>query len=183
MSFKGTGGARRLGIAIGVSVAVHIVAFCAFVMIGSGGGKETVSSEPPPLPPPEEAAPIGQPAAVADTGAVTTRAEEDRLASAETEKPVKPKTAAKKTETPKKTETAKPKTAEPKPVTAKKTETAENESEAPKGEWKTYEVRPGDSLTKIARKCGCTVQELAKANGLKADANLNLGQKIKIKAE
>lgn len=202
MSFKGTGGPRRLGIAIGVSVVVHIVAFCVFVMIGSGGGKETASSEPPPLPPPpDELSSVDQPAAVADMGAVTTRAEEDRLAAEEAAKPAKTKPAAtkkpdqpKKADSPKKTESAKPKPAETKPAATKKpdqpkksetakTELAETESDEPRVEWKTYEVRPGDSLTKIARKCGCTVQELAKANGLRADANLNLGQKIKIKAE
>lgn len=198
MSFKGTGGVRRLGIAIGCSVAVHIVAFCVFVMIGAGGGKDAApSSEPPPLPPPDEEAPIDQPAAVADTGAVTTRAEADRLAAEEAAKaekqkpsarpaktrPAEPKpTVTKKPEQPKKAEPAK-KPDQPKKSEASKPAAADADAEEPKGEWKTYEVRPGDSLTKIARKCGCTVQELAKANGLKVDANLNLGQKIKIRSE
>ena len=47
--------------------------------------------------------------------------------------------------------------------------------------WKTYKVRPGDSLTRIARQCGCTVHELAKANGLSPTANLRLGQTLKVK--
>ena len=47
--------------------------------------------------------------------------------------------------------------------------------------WKTYKVRPGDSLTRIARQYGCTVHELAKANGLSPTANLRLGQTLKVK--
>ena len=53
-------------------------------------------------------------------------------------------------------------------------------AEVPAG-WKTYKVRPGDSLTRIARQCGCTVHELAKANGLSPTANLRLGQTLKVK--
>ena len=41
-------------------------------------------------------------------------------------------------------------------------------------------VKPGDNLTKIARKHGCTVAELIQENGLKNDAVIHPGQKLKI---
>lgn len=47
--------------------------------------------------------------------------------------------------------------------------------------WKTYKVRPGDSLSRVARQFGCTVHELAKANGISPTANLRLGQTLKVK--
>ena len=46
---------------------------------------------------------------------------------------------------------------------------------------KKCKIKPGDSLTRIARQCGCTVHELAKANGLSPMANLRLGQTLKVK--
>ena len=44
----------------------------------------------------------------------------------------------------------------------------------------TYTIKPGDSLAKIARKHGCTTEELAKANGLKLTAIIHPGQKLSI---
>ncbi|MFZ9938591.1 MAG: LysM peptidoglycan-binding domain-containing protein [Luteolibacter sp.] len=44
----------------------------------------------------------------------------------------------------------------------------------------TYTIKPGDNLTRIARKHGCTVAELIKANGLKSNAMIHPGQKLKI---
>ena len=44
----------------------------------------------------------------------------------------------------------------------------------------TYTIKPGDSLAKIARKHGCTADELAKANGLKLTAVIHPGQALKI---
>lgn len=58
------------------------------------------------------------------------------------------------------------------------------ERTAQKGEptgWKTYKVRPGDSLSRLARQFGCTVHELAKMNGLSPTASLRLGQTLKVK--
>lgn len=45
-----------------------------------------------------------------------------------------------------------------------------------------YTVRAGDSLTKIARKHGCTVAEIAAINGFKQDKMLNIGETIKVPA-
>jgi LysM repeat protein len=44
----------------------------------------------------------------------------------------------------------------------------------------TYTIKPGDNLTKIARKHGCTVTELIQENGLKSDSVIHPGQKLKI---
>jgi len=44
----------------------------------------------------------------------------------------------------------------------------------------TYTVKKGDSLWKIARANGCTVQALADANGLDANGILKIGTKLKI---
>ncbi|MBQ7555979.1 LysM peptidoglycan-binding domain-containing protein [bacterium] len=44
----------------------------------------------------------------------------------------------------------------------------------------TYTVKKGDSLWKIARANGCTVQSLADANGLNANGILKIGTKLKI---
>lgn len=43
----------------------------------------------------------------------------------------------------------------------------------------TYTVKAGDTLTSIAAKKGCSVKELCSRNGIKADATLSIGQKIK----
>ena len=189
MSFKGVGGSKRLGIAIAASVVVHIVAFGLFVSIGGGGGNDK-SSEPPPLPPPPPE--LEQPAAIADSVEPAGRGEKtapaDPVVDEAPKAKSKPKAAEAKPPEAKKPEARKPEAKKPE---AKKPETKKPEAAKPaeeadagadSGEWKLYEVRPGDSLTKIAKKCGVTVQELAKANGLKPTANLNLGQKIKIKA-
>jgi LysM repeat protein len=44
----------------------------------------------------------------------------------------------------------------------------------------TYTIKPGDNLTKIARNHGCTVAALLKENGLKTNATIHPGQKLKI---
>lgn len=46
----------------------------------------------------------------------------------------------------------------------------------------TYTIKPGDNLTRIARKHGCSVSELIKENGLKSDALIHPGQQLKIPA-
>ena len=43
-----------------------------------------------------------------------------------------------------------------------------------------HTVCPGDSFDKIARANGCTIAELAAANGLQLDAILQLGQQLKL---
>ena len=59
-------------------------------------------------------------------------------------------------------------------------------ADAPENKIETvvYTVRRGDTLTKLAEKCGMSISELAKLNGksVKRLSNLWVGQKIKIKA-
>jgi LysM repeat protein len=43
-----------------------------------------------------------------------------------------------------------------------------------------YTIKPGDNLTKIARKHGCTVEALVRENKLKADAVIRPGQNLVI---
>ena len=45
---------------------------------------------------------------------------------------------------------------------------------------KTHTVRKGETLSSIARKYSCTVNELKKWNGLKSNT-VKVGQKLKIK--
>lgn len=46
-----------------------------------------------------------------------------------------------------------------------------------------YVAKPGDSLNKIAKRCGCSVAELAKLNGFPPTKGLQIGEKIKIPAK
>ena len=48
------------------------------------------------------------------------------------------------------------------------------------GQPSTYTVKPGDSLSKIARNQGCTVEALAKTNGIKLSAVIQAGQTLKL---
>ena len=43
-----------------------------------------------------------------------------------------------------------------------------------------HEVRPGDSLWKIARQYGLTVADLRRFNGLRAGATVRPGQKLRL---
>lgn len=77
---------------------------------------------------------------------------------------------------------AKPKTAEPRKAAVSKPEKAEKPS-AEGYTW--YTVKPGESLTRIARDTGMTPLALAKLNGFKKplSVRLRVGQKIKIKSK
>lgn len=47
----------------------------------------------------------------------------------------------------------------------------------------TYKVRPGDSLSRIANKHGCTVAELADMNGIPVNKMLGIGETLKVPAQ
>jgi LysM repeat protein len=49
------------------------------------------------------------------------------------------------------------------------------------GEGKVYTVKPGDTLTRIARQNGTTISAIRNANGMKT-TRVNVGQKLKIPA-
>ena len=58
--------------------------------------------------------------------------------------------------------------------------TGSQQEEPASAEAAIHMVRPGDSFDKIARANGCTIAELAAANGLQLDAILQLGQQLKL---
>jgi LysM repeat protein len=51
------------------------------------------------------------------------------------------------------------------------------------GQPASYTVKPGDNLAKIARRHGCSAQELAKANDLKLSSVIRPGQALKLPAK
>jgi LysM repeat protein len=51
------------------------------------------------------------------------------------------------------------------------------------GQAASYTVKPGDNLAKIARRHGCSAQELAKANDLKLSSVIRPGQALKLPAK
>ncbi|MGN0847984.1 MAG: LysM peptidoglycan-binding domain-containing protein [Kiritimatiellia bacterium] len=143
--------------ALFASIALHVVVLG--VMLGLRGCGE---STPPPA-----VQPIPQ-----TDGRATDVASERPSEAPATPEPRAEAAAPKKPDV-KKAEGKKPE-ATKKPAPAK-------DEKSPAAGWKSYKVKPGDSLTKIARACGCTVHELARANGLSPTANLMVGQTIKIR--
>lgn len=77
---------------------------------------------------------------------------------------------------------AKPRTPEPRKAAAPKPEKAEKPTAK---DYTWYTVKPGESLTRIARDTGMTPLALAQLNGFKKplSVRLRVGQKIKIKAK
>ena len=49
------------------------------------------------------------------------------------------------------------------------------------GHYTMHTVGSGDSLSKIAKKYGVTVDSLLKLNGLKSNSTIRKGQKLKVK--
>ncbi len=152
------GNVRSMGIwgtALAASVALHVVVLGALLCTrGCGPGKPDGSALPPNPPPTEKA----------DTETVSPRADETET-----------RREAKAPEPPKKAETKRP------AKTPERTVPKDNPTVGAPTGWKTYKVRPGDSLSRLARQSGCTVHELAKMNGLSPTASLRLGQTLKVK--
>lgn len=188
MAFDDMKKIQTWGVALAVSVALHMVVLGALICM-----KGCDSSEKPAVPPSPPVTTDGRatdlPATRAQTGGnadETPASAEKSGASAQpldasakttTRKPDSRKAASAKAEQPKKVPAKTPAVKDAKSAKDAKPVAADG-----KDGWKPYKVKPGDSLTKIAKQCGCTVQELAKANGLGATANLQLGQTIKIKS-
>lgn len=154
------GNVRSMGIwgtALAASVALHVIVLGALLCTrGCGPGKPDGGALPPNPPAVEQA----------DTEAVPPRADETET-----------RREAKAPEHPKKAETKRP------AKMPERTAPKDNDNPTtgvPTG-WKTYKVRPGDSLSRLARQFGCTVHELAKMNGLSPTASLRLGQTLKVK--
>lgn len=64
-------------------------------------------------------------------------------------------------------------------LTEAKKAAAKNYASQKKGKGRIYVVQKGDTLSAIARKYGTTAKSLCQKNGLKMNAKLRLGQKIK----
>ncbi|MBQ0015839.1 MAG: LysM peptidoglycan-binding domain-containing protein [Bacteroidales bacterium] len=79
-----------------------------------------------------------------------------------------------------KNESTQEKTSKPTPNTTSKTE-AKNTKSKNKTTQNIYRIKSGDTLGKIARKHGTTVQKLCRLNGLKETSVLQIGQKIKLR--
>ena len=177
---KEYGGAADWIVNGGISLAVHAVIIGGVLCFGSGGGSSK-SEQPATSPSSVEAK--------ADPVAPAPIPEDERVPGVTSGKQ-SPAAAAAPAAQPK----AKPPAAKPpqvKPQSAKPAASkpaAEKPSAAPAKDGgartETYVVKRGDTLTAIARECGCTPAELAKLNGvsLKALSDLKFGQKIKIKA-
>lgn len=152
------GNVRSMGIwgtALAASVALHVIVLGALLCTrGCGPGKPDGSALPPNPPSAEKT----------DTEAVSPRADETET-----------RREAKAPEHPKKAETKRP------AKTPERTAPKDNPTTGAPTGWKTYKVRPGDSLSRLARQSGCTVHELAKMNGLSPTASLRLGQTLKVK--
>lgn len=213
MAFDDMKKVQTWGVALAVSVALHMVVLGLLIsMKGCDSSGKPAVPPPPPETTDGRATELRETRAQADANAADVSpspAPEERLDKPLTKTPLKPesrKTPPPKTETRKAPSKAElPKTGPKAPSakdakllkdakSAKETEPAKDakatkgpepakdaKSDAGKDGWTSYKVKPGDSLTKIAKQCGCSIQELAKANGLSATASLQLGQTIKIK--
>ncbi len=152
------GNVRSMGIwgtALAASVALHVIVLGALLCTRGCGPSKPDGNALPPNPPPTEKT---------DTETVSPRADETET-----------RREAKAPEHPKKAETKRP------AKTPERTAPKDNPTVGAPAGWKTYKVRPGDSLSRLARQSGCTVHELAKMNGLSPTASLRLGQTLKVK--
>ena len=147
--------------ATGVSLVFHIVLVAALLGFNSTQEKKPVVAEPVK-------------SAAVESNAVA-RATVSPVNPPETKVPPAVKAPPKFKETPEVKE----------PSTAKEPPKAKvNETPSPdEVETETYVVRAGDTLSKIAKRCSCTLDELAKLNGksIKALSRLQVGQKIRVK--
>ena len=176
MAFGNVSGMGSWGVALAASLALHVVVLGA--MLGTRGCGGTSTPPPPPipqtdgrandLPSPNDAEP--SPEKPAEQSPTVPKVKADSSTRHEKAKSQDARKVVGKSDRSK---------AESKKSPVEKDESPDVDSA--KDGWKSYKVKAGDSLTKIARSCGLTVPELAKANGISPTANLMLGQTLKIK--
>lgn len=180
MAFGNVRGMGTWGVALAASLALHVVVIGIMAIMGMGGNKNDV---PPPQP-------IPQTDGRAQDLPTRTKAEQavapsvdDSVSSASSAKGnrLQQEKKGKQQDVSRSTKSERTKADSRKVPTAKEKDDRGVATESGKDGWKSYKVKPGDSLTKIARACGCTVPELAKANGLSTTASLKLGQIIKVR--
>lgn len=176
MGFGNVRGLGAWGVALAASLALHLVVIAVIAVSGMMGGANGGGTPPPRGPQTDGRAqdlPLKQ---------STSSASDDSDSPALSGKSDRPQPGAKgkqQEEIGRSTKSERSKPGSRKVSTAK--EDKAGTVEPVKDGWKPYKVKPGDSLTKIARVCGCSVAELAKANGLSVTASLKLGQTIKVK--
>lgn len=177
MAFGNVRGMGTWGVALAASLALHVVVIGIMAILGTSGDKS--GTTPPPVPQTDGRARDLPPQT--DVEQPTTPSADNSDISSANPQVDRPQQRAKGKQQEigrsTKSERSKP---DPRKASAAK-EDKGSSVEPTKDGWKSYKVKPGDSLTKIARACGCTVPELAKANGLSTTASLMLGQTIKVK--
>ena len=164
-------GKTNWSFAVAVSLVAHAVVLGAIVAVSRPAGKDKASA-PKPAPAATTATAAVQTAEPAAAATTTASATEQKKTPANETKPAAAASglakllgslgASGETADTGAAKPAVPATTETKPAAATTTE--------------KYTVRSGDSLTRIASRHGCTVQELAKMNGLSPTAMLNIGQ-------
>lgn len=160
-------------IAIGISLALHVG---GLLLLATWHAADAVSARPSN----DERA---EPAAVAETKP------EEREPVPEVAKPVEREPAERKpvAEPPEPKPVVKPVESKPvvKPVEPKesvKPDMGGDSGNKANSSVETHVVKKGETLSSIAKACGCTIAELAKLNGasLKKLSNLRVGQRIKV---
>ncbi len=66
-------------------------------------------------------------------------------------------------------------------ASTKSTSSSQASAQTSSGGSATYTVRSGDTLSKIARKNGTTIQHLCELNGISQNSTLRIGQKLKLR--
>lgn len=176
MGFDAVKNLGSWGTAVLASLALHIVVLFLFLgMRGCGGGVNNSASDKPQS---DVVAKDVSSSTSNNPGEVEPKqmAESEKDAVETVHKKIETKKIGAKKNEPKKN-SQKSVVKNDKPVVKNDKPVTDESSDV----WKSYKVRPGDSLSKIARNHGCTVAELAKVNGLSPTASLQLGQTIKVK--
>lgn len=179
--------------ALAVSVVIHVVVIGLVMLCSDAPGEaedaatqeemsarssdsgETENAEPasdsaqtPPAPPPSRVNPV-TPTSVAPA----RRSPPPRPSARASTTP----TSSSGSRTP-----ATPATASTAPATDAGSSASRPAASSPATKTIVYEVKPGDNLTKIAKKHKCTVTEIAKLNKMKPNKVLWVGLKLKIPA-
>ena len=180
MAFGNVRGMGIWGVALAASLALHVVVIGIMAIMGMGGGKNDV---PPPQPIPQTDGRAQDLPTRTDAEQTVAPSVDDSVSSASSVKGdrLRQEKKGKQQDVSRSAKSERTKADSRKVSAAKEKDDRGIAAESGQDGWKSYKVKPGDSLTKIARACGCSVPELAKANGLSATASLMLGQTIKVK--
>lgn len=180
MAFGNIKGMGSWGVALAASLALHVVVIGTMAIFGMGGGGSDAT--PPPAVPQTDGRAQDLPARTdvdEPSGSPTTGKPSSPASDATTDRPQQ--NAKNKQQDVNRSLKADRSKSDSRKVSAVKDDNKGSSPDSAKDGWKSYKVKAGDSLTKIARACSCSVQELAKENGLSATASLKLGQTIKVK--